>query len=193
MSIHFFPTVLTHILPYLLHTILFNKLLFIRYRWKNWASDKLNNMPWSHHLIFIEDRMWSLVCFQIPCCLASYHPRSVLNSFKWGGKILLIWLAFSYNNILISYKNIYKNFCKLTSVLYKPKYIYIYTRIWASDGKESPAYNAGELGSMPRSGKSPGEENGYPLQYSCLENSIDRGACWARVHGITKSRIRLTK
>ena len=44
-----------------------------------------------------------------------------------------------------------------------------------SDGKKS-ACNAGDLGSIPGSGKSPGEENGHPLQYSCLENSMDRGA-----------------
>ena len=41
------------------------------------------------------------------------------------------------------------------------------------------------LGSIPRSGRSPGEGNGYPLQYSCLENFTDRGAWWATVHGIT--------
>ena len=44
-----------------------------------------------------------------------------------------------------------------------------------SDGKES-AGNAGDPGSIPGSGRSPGEENGYPLQYSCLENPMDRGA-----------------
>ena len=44
-----------------------------------------------------------------------------------------------------------------------------------SDGRES-ACNAGDLSSIPRSGRSPGEENGNPLQYSCLENSTDRGA-----------------
>ena len=59
-----------------------------------------------------------------------------------------------------------------------------------SDGKE-PACNLGDLDSMPGLGKSPGEGNGYPLQYSCLENSMDRGVWWARVHGITKSRTRL--
>ena len=51
-----------------------------------------------------------------------------------------------------------------------------------SDGKES-AYNAGDLGSIPGMGKSSGEGNGYPLQYSCLENSMDRGAWWATGHG----------
>ena len=54
-------------------------------------------------------------------------------------------------------------------------------------GKES-ACKAGDLGSIPGLGTSPGEENGYPLQCSCLENSMDRGALWATVHGVTKSQ-----
>ena len=49
------------------------------------------------------------------------------------------------------------------------------------------ACNAGDPGSIPRSGRSPGEGNGYPLQYSCLENFMDRGAWWATVHGIAES------
>ena len=57
-----------------------------------------------------------------------------------------------------------------------------------SDGKES-ACNAGDIGSIPGSGRSPGEGNGNPLQNSCLENSIDRGAGLATAHGITESRI----
>ena len=60
-----------------------------------------------------------------------------------------------------------------------------------SDGKES-ACNAGDSGLILGSGRSPGEGNGSPLQYSCPENSIDRGAWWAIVHGITKSRIQLS-
>ena len=55
-----------------------------------------------------------------------------------------------------------------------------------SDGNES-AYNAGDSGSIPGSGRSPGEGNGYPLQYSHLENSMDRGDWQATVHGVTKS------
>ena len=54
-----------------------------------------------------------------------------------------------------------------------------------SDGKES-ACNAGDLGSVPGLRRSPGEGNGYPLQYSCLENSIGIGAWWTVVHGIVK-------
>ena len=60
-----------------------------------------------------------------------------------------------------------------------------------SDGKES-ACSAGDLGMIPGSGRSPGEGNGYPLQYSCLENSMERGAWWATVQGVTKSQTRLT-
>ena len=55
-----------------------------------------------------------------------------------------------------------------------------------SDDKES-ACNAGDLSSIPGSGRSPGEENDYPYQYSCLENSMDGGAWQATVHGIAKS------
>ena len=55
-----------------------------------------------------------------------------------------------------------------------------------SDGKE-PACNAGDPGSIPGSGRSPGEGNGFPCQYSCLENSMDRGAWQATVYGITES------
>ena len=51
-----------------------------------------------------------------------------------------------------------------------------------SDDKES-AGNAWDLGLIPGSGRSPGEGNGYPLQYSCLENSMDRGPWWATVQG----------
>ena len=54
------------------------------------------------------------------------------------------------------------------------------------DGKES-AYSVGDLGSIPGSGRSPGEGNGNPLQYPCLENSMDGGAWQATVHGVTES------
>ena len=59
-----------------------------------------------------------------------------------------------------------------------------------SDGKES-ACNAEDLGSIPGLETSPGEGNGNPLQYSCLENPTDRGAQQATVDGVTKSRTRL--
>ena len=54
------------------------------------------------------------------------------------------------------------------------------------------ACNVGDLGSIPGLGRSPGEGNGNPLQYSCLENPMDRGAWWAIVHGVAKSWTRLS-
>ena len=56
-----------------------------------------------------------------------------------------------------------------------------------SDGEVSAA-NVGDPGLIPRSGRSPRGGNGNPFHYSCLENSVDRGAWWATVHGATKSR-----
>ena len=60
-----------------------------------------------------------------------------------------------------------------------------------SDGKES-ACSAGHLGLMTGLGRSPGEGNGNPLQWSCLENPMDRGPWWAPVHGVTKSQTQLS-
>ena len=55
-----------------------------------------------------------------------------------------------------------------------------------TSGKE-PTCNAGDVGSIPGSGRSPGEGHGNPLQYSCRENPMDRGASWATVHGVAES------
>ena len=60
-----------------------------------------------------------------------------------------------------------------------------------SDGKES-THNVGDPGSIPGLGRSPGEGNDYPLQYSCLEKPMDRGALWASVHEVAKSQIQLS-
>ena len=60
-----------------------------------------------------------------------------------------------------------------------------------SDGKVS-AYNEGDLGSIPGLGRSHGEGNGNPPQYSCLENPMERGSWQATVHGVTKSWTQLS-
>ena len=64
---------------------------------------------------------------------------------------------------------------------------FLYSFPGGSDGKES-ACNAGDSGSIPGSGKFPGEGNGNPLQYSCLKSPMDRGTWWAIGHGVAKSR-----
>ena len=73
---------------------------------------------------------------------------------------------------------------------------YSRNKIWkgfsgGSDGRASVC-SVGDLGSIPGLGRSPGEGNGSPLHYSCLENPVDGGAWWAKVHGVTKSRTRLS-
>ena len=57
-----------------------------------------------------------------------------------------------------------------------------------SDGKES-TYNVRDVGSIPGLGRASGRGHGNPLQYSCLKDSMDRGAWWAVVHGVAKSQI----
>ena len=67
----------------------------------------------------------------------------------------------------------------------------MYRAFLVADSKES-ACNAGDLGLIPGSGRSPGGGNGNPLQYSCLGNLVDRGAWWAPVHGVGKSCTQLS-
>ena len=73
----------------------------------------------------------------------------------------------------------------LDSLFYTIALSCLFTWMLCSDGKES-AYKAGDLGSIPRSGRYSGEGNGNPLQYSCLENSMDIVAWQATVHGVTE-------
>ena len=61
--------------------------------------------------------------------------------------------------------------------------------------RDNPPANAGDvrdIGSIPGSGRSHGGRHGNPLQYSCLENPMDKGAWWARVHGVSKSWTRVS-
>ena len=75
--------------------------------------------------------------------------------------------------------------------VYMHECMHMYGFSGGSDGQES-ACNAGDLSLITESGRSPGEGNGNSLQYSCLENPMDRGAWQARVHGVTKSQKRLS-
>ena len=74
-------------------------------------------------------------------------------------------------------------------------YLYLTISRWgfphSSLGKEF-ACSTGDPDSTPGLGRSPGEGNGYPLQYSCLENPMDRESWWAAVHGVAKSQARLS-
>ena len=79
----------------------------------------------------------------------------------------------------------------LDSYLIHP-FKHFWSRLPGGSGVKGSACNAGDLGSISGSGRSPGEGNGNPLQYSCLENPTDRGAWQATVHGVAKSWTRLS-
>ena len=79
--------------------------------------------------------------------------------------------------------------------VYKLLCIFWYTYLTYFPGGtevKASACNVGDLGSIPGLGRFPGEGNSNPLQYSCLENPMDRGAWWATVHGVAKSRTQLS-
>ena len=102
---------------------------------------------------------------------------------------MTIFLAFYFtifsniSHVSLSVINIYLYICI-------PVYVHLGFP-GGSEGKEH-ACNAGDPGSIPVSRRSPGGWNGHPLQYSCLENSVGRGAGRAAVHGFVKSQTRLT-
>ena len=97
-------------------------------------------------------------------------------SFLFKPRFLVFHSICPKNFLLLYFCHLLNAFCRVY-------------RIWGfpggSDGKES-AYNAGDPGLIARPGRIPGEWNGYPLQYPCLENPMDRGAGQATVHGVAK-------
>ena len=96
----------------------------------------------------------------------------------------------SFSPCLLSYYDFFFSSSQLAPILVAPK---IGTSLMALVVKNPPA-NAGDikdLGSIPGSGRSPGGRNGNPLEYSCLENTMDRGAWRATVHRVTKSQTQL--
>ena len=132
----------------------------------------------------------------IPCCFDTVALQYSLNSRRVVSSFVLflqdclatLGLLWFQKNFRIVYSSIVKN---AMNVL---KSITVNLQVvlpWWSDGKVS-VYNAGDLGSIPGLGRSPGEGNGNPLQYYCLENLIDRGAWQATVHGVAKSWTQLS-
>ena len=118
-------------------------------------------------------------------------------TFKKWKYICIVHISFATLRHLFLW---FTEFCQFKSVFLKILEVkmlyefYNYTLFRLSRysyGKES-ACNAGDLGLMPGLGRSPGEGHGNPLQYSCLENSMDRGTRWATVHGISKSWTQLS-
>ena len=79
-----------------------------------------------------------------------------------------------------------------TVLLYLLTYILLVKDFPGGSVVRNPSANARDASSVPELGRPFGEGNGYTLQYSCLENSMDRGAEWATVRGVSKSRTQLS-
>ena len=122
--------------------------------------------------------------------LSHFWPQPLYTLFSPPGKyspLLSKWQAppthptYFKSNVTSTKRPSLTVYLKLLSIILKLR--------WWYRGKE-PTCNAGDThrrqGFNPWVGRSPGEGNGNPLQYSCLENSMDRGAWWAAVHGLTK-------
>ena len=111
----------------------------------------------------------------------SINPFSVWEDARVWAHWLFLWYADKFSGILCSHiLNFLRAHCREWQ-----------SSLVGSDRKES-ACNVGDPGSIPGSERSPGKGNGNPLQYSCLENSTDRGDWWTTVHGVTKSRTQMS-
>ena len=111
-------------------------------------------------------------------CLGLWSVLFFLNYFNW--RIIALY----YCDGFLPYISMNRpRVCMCTPIL---------NHIYASSNGKECACNVGDLGLIPRSERSPGEGHGNPLQYSCLDNSMDRGARWATVHGVAKSWTQLS-
>ena len=102
-----------------------------------------------------------------------HHPMPSIIGLTFSFNYYFLYELKILTNVLLSYNINYEGFPGGSEV-------------------KASACNAGDLGSIPGSERSPGEGNGNPLQYSCLENPMEGGAWWATVHRVAKSRTRLS-
>ena len=121
------------------------------------------------------------------CCSAfAFSTLLFVSSSLFHLSSLLLCLLTLPPSLLTSFHSFLFCLCQVESAFLFHQCMFLPGFLCGSDGKES-TYNSGDPGSIPGSGRSAGEENGNPLQYSFLENSIDRVVWQAAVHGITKS------
>ena len=123
----------------------------------------------------------------------SHEWGSVMGYSPWGRKELDTTEQFSLSlsrNISLVYRRRIC-FCSSWSIQNRLVLFEVCIPRWCSD--EEAACNAGDTGLIPGSGRSPGEGNGNPLQYSCLGNPMDREAWWVIVHGVAEELDTVTK
>ena len=113
--------------------------------------------------------------FIFGCAGSSLMSRFSSSSSKQGATLQLWCVGFSFRGLLLLQS--YGSRANRLQQLQLPGSRAQAQQLWCTDGKES-AGNAGDPGSIPGLGRSPGEGSGYPLQYSCPENVMDKGAWW---------------
>ena len=143
--------------------------------------------------VFLSLSIFSTYSFFLPVCL-SIHPSISKQPTSMGRidfhkgidlspSLTLLW---DHSQSSLSLESLWLPMLKESPYIFL-SWSYSYRFPNGSEGKES-ACNAGDTGSIPESGRSPGGGNGNPLQYSCLGNPMDRGAWWASVRGVAKSQ-----
>ena len=172
-----------------------------RQRW-TWKSQQLN---WTEHFPHVQ-----IFLLRSSAVSRSIHPElknhnwkkhqgiltfyiAFISSSPWGqsliGRILFLNLSSVVHLARIMDRNTFLKLGKESS--------FVFVTLWSSNtsNKEPTCLyrDAGDTGSIPGSGRSPGGGHGNPLQYSCLENPRDRGAWQAAVHGVAKSWMRLKR
>ena len=140
--------------------------------------------------IYIWDLMYIYIYIHIKYWfdIDSQYP---LINYSWLHSIY-ICILYIYSHYIYIYSHIYTYILLYIYIhTHTHTHIYIYEIPCGSDSKES-ACNVRDPGSVLGLGRSPGEGNGNPLQYSYLENPMDRGAWWAVIHGVSKSRTQMS-
>ena len=155
-------------------------------------KEKIPNIPW------VKVRLFSFPKFPTGTFMVGWHnqhgPRITLCTRhspcqSYGGFQKVLHDLCDYSGHYLPFQQLQNNYRSFLSIYYRFRWRKSFP--CNSVSKES-ACSAGDPGSIPGLGRSPGEGNGDPLQYSCLENLKDRGAWWATVHGVVKSQTRLS-
>ena len=131
----------------------------------------------------ILSKMWRKT-FRVEGCF-SFLPKSLLFSSPWLEKVVPKSISFLEHSSAFVFQKV--RFCSNEDI----QKLIQFSFPCSSVSKES-ACSAGDSGLIPGLGRYPGEGNGTPLQYPCLESLMDRGAWWAAVHGVSKSQTRLS-
>ena len=144
----------------------------------------LSSVPWIHHAFSQPQGLWTCYSIWLRCSLQPLTSLMSQHIFPSSER------SHSLSPEAILYSKHPVPFIHSTYILIHPLNKYLlgnkYGFLAGSDGKKTSACNAGDWGLIPGLGRSPGERNGNTLQYSWLENSMDRGAWQATAHGVKK-------